>query len=333
MSMLLVLGLVALGGGLLSRQTATGQPIQAEHAEEKAASPKTDTLDNEAASSDEASQKSDEANPRIPMPYSGPKKEARQTEKGQARIVTYSVADLIVPIQGLDIPLNPGKAEPGKTKEDWLISKITRTVSPASWEESGGTGTIQYFPLGMALVVNNTPRVQAQVMYLLETMRRVQEVQVVAETRLLSLEAAGFLKLQQLLPQLKKDRHVVLGELETFALIRKAQDEANTKLTQFPKLTFFPGQRVRLSVDSIDGAEGDDNSEIRLSALVAGDLYHIDLDVKAIVAKVEFTKAVRLVDGTTLAEVRRNGDAYLVLLVTPRVVLNLAEVIHTPEPK
>src|SRR5205823_203292 len=75
-------------------------------------------------------------------------------------MATYPVADLVVPINGLD-NTSP-KHEEGKTKEDWLIKKIMQTVSPASWQESGGIGTIRYDPRGMTLVVNNTPRVQAR---------------------------------------------------------------------------------------------------------------------------------------------------------------------------
>ncbi|HEX4611150.1 MAG TPA: RNA polymerase sigma factor, partial [Urbifossiella sp.] len=137
------------------------------------------------------------------------KKDALRADKSKAT-VSYAVADLVVPIPDGD--LNSPKNEAAKTKEDWLIRKITRTVSPASWEGSGGTGTIQYSPRDMTLVVSNTARVQAQVRYLLETMRRVQDVQVSAEIRTLSLDAACFLKLQGLLPQLEKGDHTVLND-------------------------------------------------------------------------------------------------------------------------
>jgi RNA polymerase sigma factor (sigma-70 family) len=44
-----------------------------------------------------------------------------------------------------------------------LIRLITRTVKPASWDVQGGPGTVEYYPLGRALVVNQTPDVQEQV--------------------------------------------------------------------------------------------------------------------------------------------------------------------------
>jgi RNA polymerase sigma factor (sigma-70 family) len=258
-----------------------------------------------------------------------PSKETLQTDKGKAQRVTYPVADLVVPIRGLDV--RSAKNEEDKTKQDWLIKKITRTVSPASWEDSGGAGTIHYFPNGKALVVNNTPRVQSQVKYVLETMRRVQDVQVAAETRIISLNAASFVKLQGLLPQLKKDGHAVMSDAETFALLRQARDDADTKVVQAPKVTFFPGQHVSFSMDLSKDLPGIKKTDVKLSALVAANLRHIELDVKATVGKAEFTKATRLEDGVTLAQFKRYSDGYLIFLVTPRVILSLEEGIAAPE--
>jgi RNA polymerase sigma factor (sigma-70 family) len=327
MTMLLVLGMVAFGGGVVSRHAAVGQQVQsAERKGEKsanqqavpgtkdAAHPKTDKVKPQDAAAIETS---------VPPARVVPK--TLPTKNGKFRQVTYSVAGLVVPIEGLDVA--PNSKERGKTKEEWLIKKIIRTVSPSSWEGSGGTGTIQYFPLGMALVVNNTPRVQDQVQYLLETMRRVQDVEVAAETRIISLNAAAFSKLQGLLPQLKKDGHAVLSDAETFALLRKAQDDADTKVVQTPKITFFPGQRVSLSIGPCKEFPG---INVKFNALVAANLHHIELEVKATVGKVAFTKAMRLEDGVTLAQFSCDGDDYLMFLVTPRVILNLEEEVAPP---
>jgi hypothetical protein len=67
-----------------------------------------------------------------------------------------------------------------------------------------------------------------------------------------------------------------------------------------------------------------------LKAMVSADLRHIELDVlgmvvkremKGKVTKAEFIKAVRLEDGATLAQIERYGDGYVMLLVTPTVVI------------
>src|SRR5688572_5573404 len=74
--------------------------------------------------------------------------------------VTYNVADLVVPI-GAGDPKAPG------TKEKELMSLVRGTVAPASWEEKGGPGRIDYHAIGMALVVRQTRPVQQEVAELL----------------------------------------------------------------------------------------------------------------------------------------------------------------------
>src|SRR5262249_54302807 len=154
-------------------------------------------------------------------------------------------------------------------------------IAADTWEAAGGSGTIQYFPHGMSLVVSNTPRVQAQVQHLLETMRRVQDVQVVAEMRVLTLSADGFLKLRAILPSLKGEGPVVLRELEAFGLVRKAEEDTAAQVTAAPKITACPGQRVRLSVGAAKGRVGTAAVDLTFVAFVAADLQTVHLDVKA----------------------------------------------------
>src|SRR5437763_1907148 len=62
--------------------------------------------------------------------------------------VTYPVADLIMPIEGYPGP------EGKQARADLLIQMITKSVAKHSWEQAGGEGSIQFFPFGMAIVVN-----------------------------------------------------------------------------------------------------------------------------------------------------------------------------------
>jgi type II secretory pathway component GspD/PulD (secretin) len=75
----------------------------------------------------------------------------------------------------------------GKTNEEVLINLITNAVQPRSWNEMGGPGTIQYFPLTMALVINQTPDIQDQIADLLAALRRLQDQEVAIEIRFISL--------------------------------------------------------------------------------------------------------------------------------------------------
>lgn len=78
------------------------------------------------------------------------------------------------------------------TIEQALIKLITSTIEPHTWAEVGGSGIIEYFPHGHALVITQTPDVQEQVAELLETLRRLQDLEVAVEVRLISLSETFF---------------------------------------------------------------------------------------------------------------------------------------------
>lgn len=78
------------------------------------------------------------------------------------------------------------------TMEDALIKLITSAVRPTSWAEVGGPGTIDYYPIGMALVVNQTSDVIQEVADLLEALRRLQDLEVAVEVRLITLSETFF---------------------------------------------------------------------------------------------------------------------------------------------
>jgi type II secretory pathway component GspD/PulD (secretin) len=80
---------------------------------------------------------------------------------------------------------------PSQTQEDLLIKLITNTIAPQSWDDMGGPGHIEYFPLAMALVVNQTPDIQEQIAELLAALRRLQEQEVTIEVRFITI-AEGF---------------------------------------------------------------------------------------------------------------------------------------------
>lgn len=90
--------------------------------------------------------------------------------------VVYGVADLLfVDYDEAGQPiLRQGDV---KTTEDELI-RIIMTIAPDSWASVGGPGVIQYFPLGMSLIINQTRDVQEQVQQRLASIRaRIKEQQ------------------------------------------------------------------------------------------------------------------------------------------------------------
>jgi tetratricopeptide (TPR) repeat protein len=58
-----------------------------------------------------------------------------------------------------------------------LIRLLTRTVQPASWDVLGGAGAVEFYPLGRALVVSQTPDVQEQIEEFLASLRVLAEEQ------------------------------------------------------------------------------------------------------------------------------------------------------------
>jgi type II secretory pathway component GspD/PulD (secretin) len=74
-----------------------------------------------------------------------------------------------------------------KTNEEALIKLITNTIAPKSWSDQGGPGTIEYHPLTLSLVINQTPDIQDQVADLLAALRRLQDQEVAVEVKFISI--------------------------------------------------------------------------------------------------------------------------------------------------
>jgi type II secretory pathway component GspD/PulD (secretin) len=82
--------------------------------------------------------------------------------------------------------------ENGGTLEKELIRLITNTIKPDSWSNMGGEGTIEYFPIGLALVINQSPEVIEEVERLLESLRKLQDLEVSIEVKVVSLAETFF---------------------------------------------------------------------------------------------------------------------------------------------
>ncbi|HEV3416297.1 MAG TPA: hypothetical protein VG056_05775, partial [Pirellulales bacterium] len=82
----------------------------------------------------------------------------------------------------------PGGLKGGNQADfDSLIELITSTISPTSWTDSGGTGSIAPFETNLTLVVSQTQEVHEQIADLLQQLRRLQDLQVTIEVRFITL--------------------------------------------------------------------------------------------------------------------------------------------------
>lgn len=73
-----------------------------------------------------------------------------------------------------------------------LMKLVKGMVRPHTWDEQGGAGKLAYYDIGGALVVNQTADVISEVNNLLESLRRLQDLSVSVEVRLISLSEAFF---------------------------------------------------------------------------------------------------------------------------------------------
>jgi Flp pilus assembly secretin CpaC len=154
----------------------------------------------------------------------------------------YPVADLVIPIQDA-VP----DRVPKHTQEDALMDVIRQTVAPGSWRVRGGEGTIAYFPIGMALVVHQTPEVQQQVAELLNGLRRLQDVEVAVELRIVTVGERAMEKISAEFP-LPSGKPCYLNDGDVKRLLESAQQDRTASIMQAPKITVFNGQRAQVRV-------------------------------------------------------------------------------------
>jgi hypothetical protein len=110
---------------------------------------------------------------------------ADQSRTDQRQItVTYEVGDLVVPdhaawpVVKMWYKLRRGRVPMLQPPVDEvLLLVIERTIAPNSWAGRGGTGTLQYYPLGLAVVVRNSPRVHQEIRTLLRKLRMAAQMQ------------------------------------------------------------------------------------------------------------------------------------------------------------
>jgi hypothetical protein len=164
--------------------------------------------------------------------------------------VVYPVADLVVPID------YAGEGKKLPTHEKLLLDLIRGTVVPSSWAERGGKGTIEYFPTGMALVVNQTAGVQAEINDLLAALRRLQSLQVAVEMRIVSLPepmAERFCADVEFTAVAQSDseeplRVAFLNPTQMKTWTAKWQEDRRTNVMLAPKITGLSGQMLKMRV-------------------------------------------------------------------------------------
>jgi hypothetical protein len=185
---------------------------------------------------------------------------AAKGPRAPARLIqrTYPVADLVVPIENAPSAVLAGQemlgkaADAGTTLQDVLMNLISRTVAPQSWRSLGGTGEMGFFPLGMSLVVTQTPEVQQQIGELLADLRRQQGLTVAIEVRFIQMGENGLERFGVEVPPLgdarQKTKTTMLDDLQMFTFFEALQGDRSASILHAPKVTLFNGQAANVNV-------------------------------------------------------------------------------------
>ena len=129
----------------------------------------------------------------------------------------------------------------------------------------GGPGTIDYHPLTMSLIVNQTPDVQEQVADLLIELRRLQDMEVSLDVRILTLPDRSYEAIDLEVSKTKPNTPIrlaaaikngyqvrvwfspitgmaCLGQLQAARLLETVRSDPASKIIHAPKLTLSQEQ-------------------------------------------------------------------------------------------
>jgi len=190
-------------------------------------------------------------------------------DKEPLQLRTYPVADLIIALPDAgDADRTARGQEPRATTEDRLVQLLLQAVAPASWQRAGGRGTIDYYPLGMALLINQTAEVHQRIATVLATLRKLQDTEIALEIRFLSVSEPLFERIgidfnvqrnpgDTSVPQpvVTKDDILTeslglkfLNDAQVRQLLESAQGDRGTNILQAPKITLLNGQAGTVNV-------------------------------------------------------------------------------------
>ncbi len=189
---------------------------------------------------------------------------------------TYPVADLIVPLPEARKPLNltgewqraadvkeelPIAAPNKKPSGEVLIKLLTETVQPDSWSEVGGEGSLQFHEGTLSLVIRQRAAVHEEIAELLQQLRRLQDLQVSVEMRLMHVS-------ETVAKQIGKDTEQALSADKTKQLIGRMEQDRHGNTLVLPKVTLFNGQSVQMQHD---GDEPHSKLCLQMIAAASGD--------------------------------------------------------------
>lgn len=263
-------------------------------------------------------------------------KAERKNSRQAPYTVVYPVGDLVLPIPNVVTATRqqdhaaPGKAASPAVQADFdsFIDLIVTTVSPKTWQQNGGQGTIACCNANVSLVVTQRKDVHEELVDLLEQLRRMQDLQVALEIRFITLDAGSSERSGVNLDALTLDRGKA-GKLIDFA-----QRSRGANLLQVPKVTLLNGQIAAFS----EPVEGHSVKSYQVQAVVSNDRRKIRLTLQGDGLRNEHLMPASVKDGCSLlvdltprpsaataAKTTAAHEGRVLLLITPQILVQEEE--------
>ncbi len=165
------------------------------------------------------------------------------TQTGKLVVMTYSVADLIVPI-----PNGPG-APTKVTTSHWLklTDLITKQIEPDNWASNGGRCSIQTFSTTMSLVIRATHGMHEAIANLLSEMRREQDLQVTIACQFLKVRDNEILYKTGIKFDFDEETGITRLEENDGQKLIAAVQSGQGDIVFAPKITIFNSQIASIS--------------------------------------------------------------------------------------
>jgi hypothetical protein len=155
-------------------------------------------------------------------------------------VLATGSARAVKPIDALVPAVDPLRA-------DQLIREITTTVAPRTWSHAVGIGTIEFMPIGLSLVVNQTPAVQEQVARWLDEQRREQYPQVLMDVKVLSVSDALDESGRDWLPADER-KPAFLSEAQAARLVEAVQSDRHCSVLYAPRIMTLDQQTASVTI-------------------------------------------------------------------------------------
>jgi general secretion pathway protein D len=176
----------------------------------------------------------------------------------------------LVGSNNVPVGAGPGGAGGGVAPDfDSLIQLITSTIAPTTWDEVGGSGSIEEYRTNLSLVISQTEDVHDQIRDLLEQLRRLQDLQVTIEVRFITLNDNFFERIG-----VDFDFNIGAGDAANhkFQVFGRPDPTASTTYTAPPANGFF--NTVPRTFDNTDFSHN-----TTVVGLQAPDVFSSDLDI------------------------------------------------------